>query len=189
LILNRTKAALAVWASAWHHAAHGGTGHPPYNEITNEPTPCDESGEAIDSSLYYSATRSKYRERPPNEIDLDVLADIEAVERALKRWEGPAWLRQYLLFRYPETGRFEPPRYVTKFTDPSDPQMAFVESGYLNGRMRKRRTKDFKVLQLRMVCRAERRFLKVLSRELKNLPDGVQERAVRSGSRARRGRA
>ena len=132
----------------------------------NDPVEGDGFGEATSSDDYYDATRSKYKEPRPPEVDLDVLCEIEIVERTLKRSQAPDWFVDYLLFKHPVVGRFVPYRYVSRKTDPDDPPRAFVESGY----MPRVRSNELRRSQAGQIKRVERQFMRLLAREIANLP-------------------
>lgn len=85
----------------------------------------DENGEAVMGWVYpyYQATPKKYEQVPDAHQDARVLAAIEAVEYSLGLFEAPAWFWAYLLFRYPETGR-----YAQEHEGP-DPAREFVDLG------------------------------------------------------------
>lgn len=131
--LPPVEVALNVWASACWHSAHGGAGHPVYEEILCDPVPVEDSRQIADrADLLYDASRSKYVRRS-REIDIRVTSAIEQVERALSSCDAPDWLRRYLLFKYPTTGRYGPIKRVAKHSDPDyDPARAFVESGHFS---------------------------------------------------------
>ncbi len=132
MITTAAQSALDVWAAARHHAAHGAEGHPPYDEIFNEP-PRPTSTELVAVSSYntYDATKGKYDGVPRELIDYRILASIETVERALRKCRAPVWFKRYLLFKHPRFGRFAPKRAIIKDTDPEDDARAFVESGHM----------------------------------------------------------
>jgi len=128
-----SEVALNVWASARWHTAMGGAGHPVYEECLREPIRAEESKQIADrSDLLYDASRSKYVRRDRTN-DVRVTSAIEQVERALTECQAPDWLRRFLLFKYPTTGRYGPSKRVAKNADPDyDPARAFVESGHFN---------------------------------------------------------
>ena len=135
-VLYRTKlppveVALNVWASARWHSAMGGSGHPVYEQVLDDPLPVAVSHQLADrSDSLYDSSSGKYVRRD-RFTDVRVTSAIEQVERALRECAAPDWLRRYLLFKYPSTGRYGPVKRVAKNADPDyDPARAFVDSGH-----------------------------------------------------------
>lgn len=125
--LSPVEIALNVWASAIWHAALGGAGHPMYLECLKDPVYVSPSFQIADrSDLLYDASAGKYETRA-RDVDVRVVSAIEIVERAFKTCTAPDWLRRYLLFKYPEVGRYV--MHGSEIED--DPARAFVDGGHL----------------------------------------------------------
>jgi hypothetical protein len=187
MIITAAQSALDVWAAARHHAAHGAEGHPPYEEIFNEP-PLPSSTELVATSGFhtYDATKGKYDGIPKPLIDYRILASIETVERALRKCRAPDWFKRYLLFKHPRFGRFAPKRAIVPYTDPEDDARAFVESGHMGWMMGGIASLYLTRSLVRTVRATEREFTLRLLREMANRPDRApRARGARSDSRAR----
>lgn len=176
LVVRRTMApaetALNVWASALHHQAAGGSGWPVYREILSDPAPVLPSMQIADrSDETYDATRGKY-ERRAIQNDVRVASAIELVERAFSACEAPDWLRRYLLFKYPNVGRYAPKLRVAKSADPEyDPARAFIDSGYWSDVLGTLDSPQIRRNAAKTVKSGEREFKAVLRAEVRNDPE------------------
>lgn len=127
--MTQVDVCLNVWASKEYHEAGGGSGYPLLEEILLEPAfPEPVTRPATDSEYLYDATPGKY-ERSPKWSDA-VLSRWEMVENCLV--DAPEWVRAYLLFKYPTTGRYGPLRGQETASgweglDPDDPAGSFVD--------------------------------------------------------------
>jgi hypothetical protein len=193
LIDYATERALNIWASVIHHREEGAERHPLYDEIFDEPMPPTPSDAPAECSEYlYDATPYKYRSRPDERPDYRILSAMETVERTFRKSGAPSWMRHYLLFKYPTTGRFMPKRPVVEGIDAADePAKAFVKTGEVTHVFGCFSTRTFLYSAARAIEATERAFIALLRREIRNwsLPPSRPKRAVRSDSRRRRGTA
>ena len=110
--------ALCLWASAIHHLAARGSGHPKAVEALSD--------KAIQEIL------ERYVGGSPSRTSLRVVSSIEAVERALADSQMPRWFRAYLAFKYPLRGKYEPRRKELEACPSSfcSPE-SFVRAGHM----------------------------------------------------------